>query len=95
MQAKRTSRKDAAIEIGVDFTLDEASNWVSLFARVREKGLQILSDDFVEKRLVRLVALLVDGWGSSADRARCPDEHDPCRARCGVGRFVEVLEPLP
>ena len=74
MQTKKTSRKDTAIEIGADFPFDEASNRGSLLARIGEKRLEILSDDFVEKRFLRLVALV----------AGLIDDHvDPVRDRVG------------
>jgi hypothetical protein len=69
MQAKKTSSEDATIEIRTDFAFNEASNGRSLLARVREKGLEVLSDDFVEKRLVRLVALVVGHVDPVRDRA--------------------------
>ncbi len=59
MQAKEAPSQDATIEIGANFTFDKASNGGSLLARVREKSLEILSDDFVEERLLGLVALVV------------------------------------
>jgi hypothetical protein len=71
VQAKKAPSEDATIEIRADFALDEASNWGSLLARVGEEGLECLSDDFVKKRLLRLVALVV-GQG------------DPVRDRAGV-----------
>jgi len=71
MQAEKTSSEDATIEIRADLAFNEASNGGSLLARVGEKGLQILSDDFVEKRLLRLVALVVG-------------HVDPLRDRVGV-----------
>ncbi len=71
MQAKKTSSEDATIEIRTDFAFNEASNGRSLLARVREKGLEVLSYDFVEKRLLRLVALVVG-------------HVDPVRDRVGV-----------
>jgi hypothetical protein len=71
VQAKKTLGEDAAIEIGTDFAFDEASDGRSLFARVGEEGLEALSDDFVKKRLLRLVALVVG-------------QMDPVRDRIGV-----------
>ena len=73
MQAKKSLSEDAAIEIGTDFTFDEASNGCSLLARVGEECLEGFSDDFVEKRLLRLVALVVG-------------QVDPVRDRVGVRR---------
>jgi hypothetical protein len=61
-------RKDAAIEIRTDFALDEAGNGGSLFARVGEEGREGLSDNFVEKRLLRLVALVVGHVAPVRDR---------------------------
>jgi hypothetical protein len=71
VQAKKTLGEDAAIEIGTDFAFDEASNGRSLLARVGEECLEALSDDFVKKRLLRLVALVVG-------------QVDPVRDRVGV-----------
>ena len=74
MQAKKTSSKNATIEIGADFPFDEASNRGSLLDRLGEKSLEALSDNFVEKRLLWLVALV----------ARLIDDHmDPVRDRVG------------
>jgi hypothetical protein len=64
MQAEKTSREDATIEIRSDFALDEASNGCSLLARIGEERLKCLSDDFVEERPLRLVAFVLDGEGS-------------------------------
>jgi hypothetical protein len=69
VQAKKTSGENATIEIGAEFAFDEASHGCSLLARVREKGLEILPDDFVEERLLRLVALVVGQVGPVRDRA--------------------------
>jgi hypothetical protein len=69
MQAKKTSREDAAIEIGPDLTFDEASGGRPLLTRVGEEGLEVLLDDFIEKSLVWLVALVVDQVAPVRDRA--------------------------
>ena len=71
MQPKKTSSKDATIEIRTDFAFNEASNGRCLLACVRKKGLEVLLDDFVEKCLLRLVALVVG-------------HVDPVRDRVGV-----------
>ena len=71
MQAKKTLGEDAAIEISTNFALDEASDGRSPLARVGEECLDALSDDFVKKRLLRLVALVVG-------------HVDPVRDRVGV-----------
>ncbi len=75
MQAQETAGEDAAIEIGADLTFDEASNGCAPLARIREKGRKALSDDFVEKCLLRLVALVLD-------------HVDPVRDRVGVCNLV-------
>ena len=74
MQAKETSSEDATIEKRTDLAFNEASNGCSPLARVREKGLEALSHDFVEERLLRLVALVLchadpvgTGWGGQAE----------------------------
>ena len=72
MQAKKTSREDAAVEIRAELTLDESRNPSPLLAGLREEGLELLSNDFVEQGLLGLVAFVVDGWGSSRDRANAP-----------------------
>ena len=68
MQAKKTSSEDAAIEICADFALDEASDRRSMLARIGEERLECLSDDFVEKCLLRLVALVVGHVDPVRDR---------------------------
>ena len=75
MQAKKPPSEDAAIEIRTDFAFNEASDRCSLLAGVGEERLEGLSDDFVEKCLLRLVALV----------AGMIDDHvDPVRDRVGV-----------
>jgi len=73
VQAKKTLGENAAIEIGTDFAFDEASNGRSLLARAGEERRELLADDFVKKRLLRLVALVVG-------------QMDPVRDRVGVRR---------
>ena len=90
MQAEETSSENAAIEIGTEFAFDKASNGCSLLDRVGEECLELLADEFVKKRLLRLVALVVG-------------HVDPVRDRVGVRRvsvdelgspvFVQPLEP--
>ncbi len=74
MQAKKTLGKNAAIEIGADLAFNEASDGRPLLARVGEEGLEVLLDDFIEKSLVWLVALVVD-------------QVAPVRDRIGVGHL--------
>jgi hypothetical protein len=71
MQAKKASSEDAAIEIRADFAFYEASNGCSLLARIGEECLECVSDDFVGKRVLRLVAFVVG-------------HVDPVRDRVGV-----------
>jgi hypothetical protein len=77
VQAKEASGENATIEISADLAFDEASNGRSLLGCVGEEGLEVLSDDFVEKCLLRLVALVLchadpvgTGWkgGGQAER---------------------------
>ena len=59
MQAEKAPSEDATIEMRADLAFNEPRNRRSLLARVREKRLESLSDDFVEERLLRPVALVV------------------------------------
>ncbi len=68
MQAKKAPSEDATIEIRADFAFDEASNGCSLLACIREERVECLSDDFVEKRLFRLVTLVVGHMDPVRDR---------------------------
>jgi len=61
MQAKKTTSKDAAIEIRTDFAFDEASNGGSPLLGRGEEGLEGLLHDLVEQGLLGLVALVLDG----------------------------------
>ena len=75
MQTEKTSSEDAAVEISADFALHEASDGRAVFPRIGEECLEVVSDDFVEERLLRLVALV----------AGLIDDHvDPVRDRVGV-----------
>ena len=71
MQAEKAPSEDAAVEISADLAFDEASNGCSLLARIGEKRLKGLSHDFVEKRLLRLVALVLDSEGASPVPREC------------------------
>ena len=70
MQAKKAPSEDATIEIRTDFALDEASDRRSMLSRIRGERLKCLSDDFVKKRLLRLVALVVGHVDPVRDRGR-------------------------
>ncbi len=65
--------QDAAAKEGAELLLDEAGSRVVLALRLREKALEILSHDLVEKGAFGLVALMLDGVGSSWDRVLCDD----------------------
>jgi phosphoenolpyruvate synthase/pyruvate phosphate dikinase len=70
MHAEKTSSEDATIEIRTDLAFNEASNGCSLLARVREKNLEVLPNDFVKKRLLRLVALVLCHSNPARDRVK-------------------------
>jgi hypothetical protein len=92
VQAKKTLGEDAAIEIGTDFAFDEASNGRSLLARVGEECLEALSDDFVKKRLLRLVALVVGQVDPVRDRVGVEIK---CRRIASVGGGACKQPPFP
>jgi hypothetical protein len=68
VQAKKTLGENAAIEIGTYLALDEASNGCTLLACVGEEGLELPANDFVEKRLLGLVARVVGHVDPVRDR---------------------------
>ena len=92
MQANKPSGEDAAIEIGTGFAFDEASNGRSLLARVGEECLEALSDDFVKKRLLRLVALVVGQVDPVRDRVGVEIK---CRRIASVGGGACKQPPFP
>ncbi len=57
-----------ALEIGPQLAFDEPRHGRTVLSRIREERLELLADDFVEERLLRLVAL-VSGHGAP-DRDR-------------------------
>ena len=82
MQAKKTSSENAAIDVGTYLAFDEASDGRTLLARVSEERRELLADDFVKERFLRLVALVV---------GRVVGHVDPVRDRVGV-RWLSVDE---
>ena len=92
MQAKKTLGENAALEIGTDFTLDESRDGRSLLARVGEECLEALSDDFVKKRLLRLVALVVGQVDPVRDRVGVEIK---CRRIASVGGGSCKQPPFP
>ena len=94
VQADRAASEDAAVEIRAELALDEPGHRSSLLACIGEEGLEVLSYDLVEQCLVGLVTFVVDGWGSSGDRA--PRQKSKSRAAlgAGVGRLLAPAESL-
>ena len=81
MQAKKAPSEDATIEIGAKFAFDETSDGCSLLACAGEERLEVLSDNFVEECLLRLVALVVGHVDPVRDRAGV-------RGKCSRSRRV-------
>ena len=59
MQAEKTSCEDSAVEVGPQLTLHESGDWRPSLVRIFEERLELLADDFMKKRLLRLAALVV------------------------------------
>ena len=68
VQSEKASSEDSAVEVGAQFALDEVGDRRALFARIGKEGLEILSDNLVEQRLLRLVALVLCHAGPVRDR---------------------------
>ncbi len=60
--------QDAAAKECAELLLDEAGSGLVSASRFREKALEVLSYDLVQKGAFGLVALMLDGVGSSRDR---------------------------
>jgi len=71
VEAEEAMGQDAAAKEGAKLLLDEAGSRLVLASRLREKALEVFSYDLVEKRAFGLVALMLDGVGSSRDRVLC------------------------
>jgi hypothetical protein len=54
-----TPGEHAAVEVGTQLSLDESRDGCTLLTSPGEEGLELLPDDFVEQRLLRLVALVL------------------------------------
>ncbi len=65
--------QDATAKEGAELLLDEAGSRLVLASHLREKALEVLSYDLVQKGAFGLVALMLDGVGSSRDRVLCDD----------------------
>ena len=63
--------QDAAAKEGAKLLLDEAGSRLVLASRLGEKALEVFPYDLVEKGAFGLVALMLDGVGSSRDRVLC------------------------
>ena len=63
VHAQESMCQHTALEIGPQLALDESRHGCTVLSRIREERLELLADDFVEERLLRLVAL-VSGHGT-------------------------------
>ena len=70
MQSKKTVSENSAVQIGAQFALDEASHGCTVAPGSGEEGLELLPDDFVQERLLGLVAFVLDGQGSAGTGAK-------------------------
>ena len=60
--------QDTAANEGAEFLIDEAGCRLLPASRTCEEGFEVLANDFVEKGLFGLVALILDGVVPSRDR---------------------------
>jgi len=86
VQAEKAASGDAAVEIPAELALDEPGHRSPLLACIGEEGLEVLSYDLVEQCLLGLVAFVVDGWGSSRDRAQRQESKSRAVPGADVGR---------
>jgi hypothetical protein len=98
VDAQEALGEHTAIQVGPQLTHDEAGDRWATLAGVDEESLEILSDDLVKKRVLRLVALVFDGTGSRArpsERTRGAGaiEQFWCRTR-SVGTLPSSGHPL-
>jgi hypothetical protein len=70
VQSKKTVSENSAVQIGAQFALDEASHGCTVAPGSGEEGLELLPDDFVQERLLGLVAFVLDGQGSAGTGAK-------------------------
>jgi hypothetical protein len=70
MDAQKSMREDPALEIGADLSLDKASNRRALSSRASQEGLELFANDFVEKSLLGLMALISNGGKESVGTLR-------------------------
>ena len=62
MNAQESFSEHPAGQVSAQLALDEAGDGCALFTGTREKTLEVLSDDFVKKCALRIVALVFDEW---------------------------------
>ena len=90
VQAEKAASENAAVEIRAELAFDEPGHRSPLLACIGEKGLEVLSYDLVEQCLLGLVAFVVDGWGSSGDRAQRQESKSRASPRCGRRRAARA-----
>ncbi len=105
MQSQETLSENSAVQIGAQFTLDEAGDGRAVPTRTRQEGLELLAHDFVKERILGLVAFGLDGKGPSGPEpnGEVKDQKAACwkafrrvvywRAR-DRGPAIERLRPL-
>ena len=68
--AQESFSENPAGQVGAQLALDEAGDGCALITGTGQKTFEILSDDFVKKRALRMVALVFDGLIPERDRGR-------------------------
>jgi len=61
VNAQESMREYSALEIRPDLTLHEPGDGRALPSRPSQKGLDLLADDFMQKRLLGFMAFVLDG----------------------------------
>ena len=77
MDTQETFGENSAGQVGAQLALDKVSDGCALFTGAREKTFEILSDDFVKKRVLRIVTLVFDEWVPERDRVRLGNDNTP------------------
>ena len=70
INTQKSFGENPAGQVGAKFALDEASDGSTLFTSAREKAFEASSNDLVEKRVLRLVASVLDGMVPERDRVK-------------------------
>ena len=68
MDTQESFSENPAGQVSAQLALDKAGDGCALFTGTRKKALEILSDDFVKKCALRLVASVFDGLVPEQDR---------------------------